>query len=151
MLQGAEFSFSYFGCLTVFSSCTRLFLVVCSMEFTGQRQCYLGMLNSEGGLDTLVRCRQSRYPLLCFLFVSAWLLLFLFFVVSLLLVDCSGEASFEVRAMVDCSSWKDVRELARGSDVGLLSNCCRNECVLMRLQCAMLRRFTLKNAGVVNA
>lgn len=117
------------------------------MEVTGQRQYCLWMLYSEAELRTSVRCRQSRFSfLICLLFVSVWLLLlFLYVVVSLLLVDCSDEtSSVEVCGMIDHRpSWKvDVKELAPRSVEGLLSDCCRNNCMLVRLQCTMQRRFT---------
>jgi len=153
MLQGAEnlIWISYFHILAAgsFSCFIRPMLAMCAIKSMGQRQCYLCMLNSDGGLRPSIRCRQSRYPLLCFLFVSVWLLLFLYFVVSLILVDCSDETSFEVCARIDGSSWKDVQE----SDVVLLlsDGWRKNECMPMRLPRAMQRHFSFKSAVWLNA
>lgn len=151
MLQGAEnlIWISHFHILAAdsFSCFTLIILAMCAIKSMGQRQCHLCMLNSEVGLRPSIRCSQSCYPLLSVLFVSVWLFLFLYFVVSLLLADCSDETSFEVCTRIDGSSWKDVQE----SDVELLGDCWRNECMLMRLQRVMQRHFSFKSAIWLNA
>lgn len=145
MLRGAEFLIwsSCFHILAVdgFSCCTRLFLTTYSMDFPGQRQYCSCILNPEAGLCTPLCCRQSRHPLICLLFVSVWLLLFLFVYVSLLLVECSDET---FSAVIIYLSSKELQELAQGSVVGMLSDYSRNSYMLMRLQYAMERRFAYK-------
>lgn len=118
-------------------------LAMCFMEFTRQRQCRcLCMPNPGIGLLTSLGCGQSCNPLVCFLFVSVQLLLLICLFVSFLLFDCSDRNFFEVCAVIDCCSWKDVRGV-----VELLSDCCQNDFLLLRLQCIMQRRFTFKRGS----
>lgn len=135
----------FLGCGRV-SCCTRRFLAMCFMEFTGQRQCCLCMPNSGAGPLTSVHCGQSCSPLVYLLLVSVQLLLFAYILLSFLLVECSDGIFFEVCAIIDSSSWKDVRELASGSVVELLSGYCRNDFKRMRLPCITQRRFFLQES-----
>ena len=117
------------------------------MEFSGQRPSCLYRPQPGVGLYTSVQCGHSCYPLVYFLFVSVRLLLFLDIFVSFLLVDCSDVTFFEVCNILDPSARKDVQELESGNIVELLSEYCRNDFMLMRLQCSVQRRFIFKRGS----